>query len=78
MNLNIYIEDKLADEISHIATSTGKSRNLVIREAIKEYVADHSVKPWPESVQSFKGVKSFPDVKTLRKGLKEPKEDPFE
>lgn len=78
MNVNIYLEDELADELRHIADVTGKSRNLVIREAIKEYVTDHSIKPWPDSVQSFTGIKSFPDEKILRQGIKPPKEDPFE
>ena len=66
MNLNVYIEDDLAEEVNHLATSTGKSRNLIIREAIREYVEDHNIKPWPDTVKSFQGIETFPDATTLR------------
>nr|WP_280124071.1 ribbon-helix-helix protein, CopG family [Coxiella endosymbiont of Ornithodoros amblus] len=41
--LNIYLEDELGKEANQLANRLRKSRNFVIREALKERVAYHSI-----------------------------------
>ena len=38
MNINIYLEDSLADSLNHYVKETGQSRNAIIREAVQEYI----------------------------------------
>jgi len=77
MNINIYIEDKLGEKITQAAKARGMSRNLVIRDALKEWLQHHKAQQWPASIQRFKGVSDFPEFESYRDELEEPKEDPF-
>lgn len=77
MNVNIYLEDKLAQELNQYAKEMGETRNALIRAAIREWLAAHRTHQWPHAVQSFEGVKNFPEFESYREELQEPKEDPF-
>ena len=44
MNINIYIEDSLGNYLNQYAKQIGKSRNALIREAVKEWVAHHGIR----------------------------------
>lgn len=75
MNVNIYVEDKLGKEINQMAKALGKSRNAVIREALKEWVIHHGRHEWPNIVKNYAGVKDFPNFEEYRNELKEKKEE---
>lgn len=77
MNLNIYIEDELGQEIKHLAKKLGQSRNSIVREALKEWVNHHGIAAWPESVLKFSGVSDVTAFEEHRTVLKPPKKDPF-
>ena len=78
MHFNIYIDDAIGSQLSKLAKSEKKTRNALIREAIKEWVMHHSEKPkWPPDILAFNGIKSFPAFESQRKNLKPPKEDPL-
>jgi len=47
MNINIYLEDSLTKSLTRHAKKSKRSRNDLIREAIKE---------WPESILNFNGI----------------------
>ena len=76
MNVNIYLENSLGSQLNQLSKATGKTRNLIIREAIQEWIVHHT-KQWPESVMKFQGVKDFPPFEENRDQLKPPKDDPF-
>ena len=78
MNINIYLEDELGKNISKTAEQQGKTRNAVIREALKLWLDKQKKKAWPKSVLNFKGVKDFPRFEDTRTELSEPKDDLFE
>jgi len=78
MNINVYIEDNLGREIKKSASALGKSRNAIIREAIKEWLMRHKAHQWPKSIKNFKGVAEFPSFESYRDELMPPKENPFE
>ena len=77
MNINIYIEDSLGNYPNQYAKQTGKSRNALIREAVKEWIVHHGMKQWPVSVLKFSGVKEIPAFESYRDELLPPKEDPL-
>lgn len=78
MHFNIYIDDNIGLQLAKLAKTEKKTRNALIREAIKEWVEQHSEKPkWPAEVLAFKGIKSFPAFESHRKNVKPPEEDPF-
>ena len=72
MNINIYIEDKLAEQLSKYANKFHRKKNSIVREAIKDWLTRHTERKWPNAILQFNGIKEFPDVKELRKGLTEP------
>ena len=77
MNINIYIEDSLGNYLNQYAKQIGKSRNSLIREAVKEWVVHHGIKQWPTSVLEFSGIGDAPTFESYRDELLPPKEDPF-
>lgn len=69
MNINIYIEDHLAKQLSYYAQKFHKKRNSIIREALNEWLQHRINKTWPESVMEFEGIEDFPDIKELREDI---------
>lgn len=77
MNLNIYLEDALANSLNQCVKETGQSRNALIREAIKEWLTHHLTKKWPNSIMKFKGISGVEPFESHRNDLLPPDEDPF-
>lgn len=77
MNVNIYLEDSLAESLTEQAKTLGESRNGLIRLAIREWLSTHQPSHWPHSVRSFTGVPGFSAFEDARSELISPKEDPF-
>ena len=77
MNINIYLEDLLAKSLNHYVKQSGQTRNAIIREAIKEWLAQHEIKKWPNSILKFKGVREAAAFESYRSDLLPPKEDPL-
>ena len=71
------LEDNIGKQLKNWAKRSGKSRNMIIREAIKEWVLHHTIKTWPSSVLKFKGNPEIPPFENTRSELAPPKEDPF-
>ncbi len=77
MNVTIYLEDPLAQELTHWAKSSGQNRNAIIREAIQEWLQQRKRQEWPLAVLKFNGVADFPAFETYRDELQTHTEDPF-
>ncbi len=78
MNINVYLEDSLAQSLNRQTKKLGKSRNAIIREAINAWIAHHEHKLWPNSILNFKGIQSMLPFESSRNELTQPKEDPLE
>lgn len=77
MNVNIYLEDTLYKQLSSFSKKMHLNRNLIIRIALKEWLQAHAKKDWPQDFFNMEGCEDFPSAEELRKGLKEPPEDPL-
>ncbi len=77
MTFSVHLEEDLFREVDRIAKESGKTRNAVIRHALREWLGQRKRAAWPASIVSFKGIKGFPRVEELRADLKPPR-DPFD
>lgn len=79
MNINIYIENNLGEQLREFAKTLHKTRNAIIREAIQEWLQHHKTHEWPPCIQNFKGIsgQKTPRFESYRDELTEPKDDPF-
>lgn len=77
MNINVYIEDSLAMELKEYIKHTGKQRNTIIREAIKEWLSHHQTTQWPASIKKFNGIPDAPAFESTRQELSDTDEDPL-
>ena len=80
MHFNLYVNDDLIDEMKVVMKKTGKKRNTIIVEAIKEYLEKRTKKSWSKKIMEFEGIEGFGEddrFENFRKDLKAPKEDIF-
>lgn len=77
MNINVYFEDSIGKNLNQYAKKLGKTRNAIVREAVKEWIDHHQSTKWPNSILKFSGVKDFPSFESHRTDLTPPKEDPL-
>lgn len=77
MNINIYLEDYLARQLSTSAEKLHRKRNAIIREAIKEWLQKHTKKKWSKTILEFKGEEDFPDIMDWRQNMTQVKKDLF-
>lgn len=77
MNINIYIEDSLAKQLSQCARKIGKTHNTAIHEAIREWIERQRVTTWPNSILDFKGYSLMLPFELAREELLSPEEDPL-
>ena len=78
MNVNVYLENDLAHQVSNIAKRLHKSRNAIIREALQDWVQRYQGKQWPASILNFEGVRgNFIPFEEHRKELITNIEDPL-
>jgi len=72
MNINVYIEDKLAEQLAKYAEKFHRKKNSIVREAIRDWLTRHTERQWPDTILQFNGIKEFPDMEELRKSILEP------
>lgn len=77
MNINIYIENKIGQQLRTQAKTLGKTRNAVIREALQYWLLHHQSRTWPPIILNFHGDPKFPRLESYRRELKKTKEDPL-
>ena len=79
MNIHIYIENNLGEQLQMAAKTMHKTRNLIIREAIQEWLQNHKAAEWPPCIRNFKGLgkEKITRFESHRRELTKPKEDPF-
>lgn len=77
MNVNIYIEESLNSRLNLLIKESGKTRNAIVRDALKDWVERHEHHQWPSAILKFKGIKNAPRFEDSRAELLPLNEDPF-
>lgn len=70
MNFSIHLTNELAEEITEIAKKSGKTRNALITQAIRDFINVNIHKHWPQEVYKLAGsVKKLKPFEAHRKEL---------
>lgn len=77
MNFNIYLDDRTGQQLVIAAERTGETKNALIRQAVREWLARYNQPAWPEEVLSFNGVMDMPPFESGRNHLEAPAVDPL-
>ncbi|MBP7395000.1 MAG: CopG family transcriptional regulator [Zoogloea sp.] len=77
MNFNIYLDDETGQLLNKVAKKSGKSRNALIRQAVREWLKRQGKPQWPEEVLAFKGMADMPLFEASRDRLRPPVADPL-
>jgi len=56
MTFSIHLEDALAERLNRTAKESGKARNALIREALREWLDRRRPREWPPEVMDFQGI----------------------
>lgn len=62
MNFSIHIDDRVAQALAKEVRRTGKTRNALIGEAVRDYLARARPSEWPRALleaEAIKGLKPF-------------------
>jgi predicted transcriptional regulator len=76
VNFSIHLEDEIFRRVETAAKQSGKTRNALIRQALREWLGGHQPAAWPAKVMAFKGLRAATRFESTRPELKEPRE-PF-
>ena len=77
MHFNIYLDDQTGQKLTDAAEQSGESRNALIRQAVREWLARHGKPHWPDEVLSFGGMADMPAFEAGRDRLKPSAADPL-
>lgn len=75
MNLNLYLEDELSQQLQALSRSTGKSQNALIREAIQLLITTKEQSQWSSTILNFQGISDAIVFEAYREELSPPRED---
>lgn len=53
MSFHVYLEPDLEVKLASLCKKTGKKRNAIVREALREYVDQHLNSAWPKGFFDF-------------------------
>ena len=77
VNFNIYLDDETGQLLNKVAKKSGKSRNALVRQAVREWLKRQGKSQWPEEVLAFKGMADMPLFEASRDRLRPPVADPL-
>lgn len=75
MAFHVYIEPELEMKLDAFCKKTGKKRNTLVREALREFLDKRVSQDWPESVLKFKPDISLPPFEACRDELPAQRDD---
>lgn len=69
MSFHVYLEPDLQAKVEAYCKKTGRKRNAVVREALRQYVENHLAVEWPKEVFQFKPDRNMTRFESLRDDL---------
>lgn len=77
MNFTIYLDEQTGKRLAQVASKSRKSRNALIRDAVRRWLADEGKAVWPDIVLKFEGAREFEPFESHRERLRMPARDPL-
>ena len=78
MSFHVYLEPELESGIEILIKQTGRKRNSLVREALRDYLEKHLNKAWPAAVFNFKPEPRLVPFESLRGELSADRDDIFQ
>ena len=78
MGFSVHLEDELVEALEALAEREHRSRNALIRDAVRAFIEQHRPRQWPDEVRRLAGA--APDMEPFeshRAELEHPSEDPL-
>lgn len=67
MSFHVYLEPDLELKLASLCKKTGKKRNAIVREALRDYVDQHLNTDWPKGFFDFAADPNTPAFEDARK-----------
>lgn len=77
MSFHVYVEPELEQKIEAVCKRTGRKRNTIVREALREYIEKLSLQAWPDDVFRFKPDARLSRFESLRDNMPQQRDDIF-
>lgn len=77
MSFHVYVEPELEEKIEAVCKKTGRKRNTIVREALREYVEKLASQEWPDDVFRFKPDAELSRFESLRENMYQQRDDIF-
>lgn len=77
MSFHVYVEPELERKIDALCKLTGRKRNAIVREALREYLNRQISNTWPDEVFDFKPNNKLIRFESLRSEFPPEREDIF-
>ena len=80
MPFSVHMDEETRRAIESLARNSGKTRNALINEAVREFVRNHAVREWPANVKAWikpskrRNTVSLPPFESYRNELAEQRE----
>jgi predicted transcriptional regulator len=52
MNFSVHMDDEAVEMLAEIARETGKTRNALVTQAVRDFIERNRRKAWPPSVEA--------------------------
>jgi hypothetical protein len=78
MSFHVYLEPQLQEQVDALSKKTGRKRNAIVREALREYVAKQVKQDWPEEVFRFSADPKLTRFESLRQDSLSQRENIFQ
>ena len=77
MSFHVYLEPELQYRLDALCSKTGRKRNTLVREALREFLEKRIEKSWPAVVFDFKSDPALPRFESMRSDLLPDRENVF-
>lgn len=66
MNFSIHLEERLAAGLKRHASRSGRTRNALINEAVRQYLERAQRDAWPEELRDFEALDDLKPFESQR------------
>lgn len=67
MNFSIHIDDRVAEALAKEVRRTGKTRNALISEAVRQYLERSRPSEWPRELLDAEPIKGLEPFESFRR-----------
>jgi predicted transcriptional regulator len=66
MNFSVHLDDQTATTLKRVAARQGRTRNAIVAEAVKRWLAESDRSTWPDELLDWQGDPRLPPFESHR------------